>query len=49
MDKYDNYDLTDEQWKRIEPLLPPEYTWKKGRHGKGNRTMPNGMLWMNHR
>ena len=23
MDKYENYDLTDGQWKRIEPLLPP--------------------------
>ena len=42
------YDVTDEQWKRIQPLLPPEYTGKKGRPRKDNRTMLNGMLWMNH-
>ena len=47
MDKYVNYDLTDDQWKRIQPLLPPEYTGKKGRPRKDNRTMLNGMLWMN--
>ena len=22
MDTYENYDLTDEQWKRVEPMLP---------------------------
>ena len=48
MDKYENYDLRDEQWKRIEPLLPPEYAGKKERPRKGNRMMLNGMLWMNH-
>ena len=48
MDKYENYDLTDEQWERIEPLLPPEYTGKKGRPRIDNRTMLNGTLWMNH-
>ncbi len=48
MDNDVNYDLTDEQWKRIQPLLPPEYTGKKGRPGKDNRIMLNGMLWMNH-
>ena len=48
MDRYDNYDITDEQWKRIEPKLPPEYSGKKGRPGKDNRIMLNGMLWMNH-
>ena len=48
MDKYENYDVTDEQWKRIQPVLPPEYTGKKGRPRKDNRTMLNGMLWMNH-
>ena len=31
MDKYESYDITDEQWKVIEPLMPPEYTGKKGR------------------
>ena len=48
MDKYVNYDLTDEQWERIQPLLPPENTGKKGRPRKDDRTMLNGMLWMNH-
>ena len=48
MDSYENYDVTDEQWKRIQPLLPPEYTGKKGRPRKDNRKMLNGMLWMNH-
>ena len=47
MDNYINYDVTEEQRKRIQPLLPPEYTGKKGRPRKNNRTMLNGMLWMN--
>jgi len=41
---YVNYEFTDEQWKRIQPLLPPEYTKKKGHPRKDNRTMLNGML-----
>lgn len=48
MDNYERYDLTDKQWKRIQPLLPPEKTGKKGRPRKDNRLMLNGMLWMNH-
>ena len=48
MDKYENYDLTDEQWKRIQPELPPENTGKKGRPRKDDRIMLNGMLWTNH-
>ena len=47
MDNYVNYELTDEQWERIQPLLPPENTGKKGRPRKDDRTMLNGMLWMN--
>lgn len=47
MDKYENYDLTEEQWKRIQPLLPLENTGKKGRPRKDDRIMLNGMLWMN--
>lgn len=31
MDNYSNHDLTEEQWKRIQPLQPPENTGKKGR------------------
>ena len=48
MDNYIDYDLTDEQWKRIQPLLPPENTGKKGRPRKDDRMMLNGMLWLNH-
>lgn len=48
MDKYENYDLADEQWKCIQPQLPPETTGKRGRPRKDDRMMLNGMLWMNH-
>ena len=48
MDNEVNYDLTGGQWERIQPLLPPEKTGKKGRPRKDNRMMLNGMLWMNH-
>lgn len=44
MDKYENYELTDDQWRRIQPMLPPEYTGKKGRPKKDNRTMVNYAL-----
>jgi transposase len=40
------YEVTNEEWKRIEPLLPPQSTGRKGRPPKDNRTMYNGMLWM---
>ena len=43
-----NYDVTEEQWVRIGPLLPPERTGKKGRPRNNNRKMLNGMLWINH-
>ncbi|MFT8890052.1 MAG: transposase, partial [Ethanoligenens sp.] len=38
--------MTNEEWERIVPLLPPEKTGQKGRPRKSNRTMLNGMLWM---
>jgi transposase len=40
------YELTNEEWERIKDLLPPENTGKKGRPGKENRVMLNGMLWI---
>ena len=40
------YELTKEQWERIQPLLPPEKTGKRGHPCKDNRTMLNGMLWI---
>ncbi len=40
------YELTNAEWERIEPLLPPQSTGRKGRPPKDNRLMLNGMLWM---
>jgi transposase len=40
------YELKDEEWKRIESLLPPERTGKRGRPAKSNRMMFNAMLWI---
>ena len=40
------YELTKEQWERIELLLPPKETGKRDRSHKDNRTILNGMLWI---
>lgn len=40
------YEVTNEQWERIAPLLPPQTTGRKGRPPKDNRVMLNGMLWI---
>ena len=48
MDKYENYELSDEQWSCIQLMLPPEKTGKRGHPRKNNRMMLNGMFWMNH-
>ncbi|KDR96792.1 Transposase [Peptoclostridium litorale DSM 5388] len=40
------YELTDVEWAKIEHLLPPERTGKKGRPSKNNRTMFNGIVWI---
>ena len=40
------YELTDVEWAKIEHLLPPEQTGKKGRPAKNNRTMFNGIVWI---
>lgn len=39
------YDLTDAQWERLEPHLPPEKPWT-GRPNHSHRRMINGMLWI---
>jgi transposase len=39
------YELTDEQWVRLEPLLPPQKP-KTGRPNDDHRTIMNGMLWV---
>ena len=38
-------DLTDDQWKRLRPLLPPQKP-RIGRPGKDHRTVINGILWI---
>lgn len=38
-------DLTDEQWKKLEPLLPPQKP-KTGRPGHNHRQIINGILWI---
>ena len=38
------HELTDEQWDKIKPLLPPEKP-KTGRPNQEHRTMLNGMIW----
>ena len=37
--------LTDEQWQRIEPLLPKKKT-ARGRPAKSHRRVLEGMLWV---
>ena len=39
------HELTDEQWERLRPLLPPQKP-KTGRPAKDHRTVINGMLWI---
>src|SRR5215210_8276583 len=38
-------DLSNEQWTKIEPLLPPEQSGKKGRPYLPHRQVINGILW----
>lgn len=38
------YELTDQQWQLVEPLLPPR-TATTGRKPKDSRRMLNGILW----
>ena len=40
------YELTDQEWKQIAPLLPLEKTGKPRRPPKDNRSMLNGMVWI---
>ena len=47
--KEHRHELTDEQWARLEPLLPPQTAQKpsRGRPARDHRTIINGMLWIN--
>jgi transposase len=38
-------ELTNSQWERLHPLLPPQ-TPKTGRPAHDHRTIMNGILWM---
>jgi len=38
------HELTDEQWEKIKPLLPPEKP-KTGRPNGEHRSVLNGMIW----
>jgi len=38
-------DLTDAQWERLRPLLPPQKP-HIGRPAKDHRTILNGILWI---
>ena len=40
------YELTDQEWEQLSPLLPPEKTGRRGRPQKDNRTMLNAMVWV---
>jgi putative transposase len=39
------YELTDEEWARIEQLLPGK-AGDPGRHGEDNRQFVNGVIWI---
>ena len=39
------YELTDAQWARLEPLLPPEKPWT-GRPNDDHRQILNSILWV---
>ena len=39
------FDLTDRQWERLEPLLPPERP-HTGRPNDDHRRIVNGILWV---
>ena len=40
------YELTDQEWQRIEPLLPPTHTGKRGHPFSQHRPVLNGILWI---
>lgn len=40
------HELTDEQWARVEPLLPPLRSGRPGRPYHDHRRILNGLLWL---
>ncbi len=43
--KQHRHELTDAQWERLQPLLPPQKP-HTGRPSKDHRTIINGILWI---
>jgi transposase len=39
------HELTDDQWARLEPLLPPRKPWS-GRSNLDHRQIVNGIVWI---
>jgi transposase len=39
------HELTDKQWKKLKPLLPPQQP-ETGRPRKSHRKIINGILWI---
>jgi transposase len=40
------HELTDDQWARLAPLMPPRFTGRRGRPFHDHRRIINGMLWI---
>lgn len=43
--KQHRHELTDAQWERLQPLLPPQKR-QRGRPSLDHRTIINGILWI---
>lgn len=39
------FDLADEQWEKLSPLLPPQRTGRPGHPYRDHRMVLNGILW----
>ena len=39
-------DLTDQEWQRLGPLLPPQRAGRRGNQYRDHRTVLNGVLWV---
>src|SRR5579871_2761578 len=40
------YELTDQEWERLAPLLPPTHSGKRGHPWTDHRAVLNGILWI---
>jgi transposase len=45
MTDFHRHDVTDDQWTRLAPLLPPQRRAGRGRPAHDHRTILNGILW----